>query len=324
MIISIKTGGCKNCYKPVLKRMPMKQKIVADLHNHTTLSDGEFTPEKLVEKAKSLGLKAIAVTDHDTLNGLETAISAGEKLGIEVIPGVEISIRFKRSFFTGTLHLLCYFSLDKLNDKEFLAALNLALSRGRGETLDRARVNEINLFFGPNGRTPMIKREMEFEDISRLSHNATRRHFAIALENEFGIQDKAVIHTILGNDSPAYLPSGTEMDDVRAIIREKGVLCVLAHPAAGSFPGKGHYKEVLPPIETVLRILPEFLEAGIHGLEVYYPGHTKEHQDFLKSLAKQHRLLITGGSDGHDDKDRPTGMEGLTQSEYKKFKAALA
>lgn len=301
----------------------MKEKIIADLHNHTTESDGEFTPDKLVEKSKSLGLKAIAVTDHDTVKGLKTAIDAGEKYGIEVIPGVEISIRFKRPFFTGTLHLLCYFSSEMLGDKEFIKMMNLALSGGRGEMLVRARISEINRFFGPAGITPVLHRAMEFEDIEKLSHNATRRHFALALQETFGIKDKNTVHAIIGNDSPAYLPSGIELEDARVIIRKKGVLCVLAHPAAGSFPGQGHYKEVLPPLDTVLQILPEFLEAGIHGLEVYYPGHTGAHQDFLKALARDHHLLITGGSDCHGGKDRPAGVKGLSESEYQIFKAAL-
>ncbi len=301
----------------------MERKIVADLHNHTTFSDGEFTPEELVGKAKALGIRAISITDHDTLAGLKTAIKTGEKLGIEVIAGVEISIRFKKPFFKGTLHLLCYFSSDMINDKEFMAEMTLALAKGRGERLVRARISEINRFFGPKGKTPLLLREMEFQDISRLSSNATRRHFALALRESFGIKDNETVHAIIGNDSPAYLPSGTELEDVRGIILKKGTLCVLAHPAAGSFPGKGHYKEVLPPLDIVLQILPEFLEAGIHGLEVYYPGHTKEHQAFLKSLAELNHLFITGGSDGHDGADRPIGVEGLTGSEYKIFKAAL-
>ena len=301
----------------------MKRTIVADLHNHSTLSDGEFSPKELIEKARSLGLKAIAVTDHDTLNGLKTAMTEGGKLGIEVIPGVEISIRFKRSFFTGTLHLLCYFSVDTFYNDKLMTEMTLILARGRGEALVRARVNEINQFFGPNGVTPVLPRVMEFEDIANRSHHATRRHFALALMETFGIKDKEAVHAIIGNNSPAYLPSGVALEDVRGLIQKKGILCVLAHPAAGSFPGKGHYKEVLPPLETVLQILPEFLEAGIHGLEVYYPGHTKEHQEFLKSLADRHHLLITGGSDCHDDKERPTGVEGLSESEYEIFKAAL-
>jgi len=301
----------------------MKRKIIADLHNHTTMSDGEFTPAGLVEKARSLGLKAIAVTDHDTLKGLKTAVKVGEKLGIEVIPGVEVSICFKKPFFTGTLHLLCYFSSDKFQNEEFMAAMNLVLARGRGEGLVLARIHELNRYFGPKGLTPLLPRAMEFEDIEKLSPNATRRHFALALEEIFGIKDKGMIPAIIGNESPAYLPSGTNLEDVREIIRGKGVLFVLAHPAAGSFPGPGHYKEVLPPLDIVLQILPEFLETGIHGLEVYYPGHTKAHQEFLKKLAKEHHLLITGGSDCHSDKDRPAGAEGLTESEYRIFRAAL-
>ncbi len=301
----------------------MKRKIVADLHNHTTLSDGEFTPIELIEKAKAMGLKAIAVTDHDTLKGLKSAMTAGEKLGIKVIPGVEISIRFKRSFFTGTLHLLCYFSVDTFSDEELMTEITLILARGRGEDLVRARVNEINRFFGPRGITPVLPRVMEFEDIAGQSNNATRRHFALALTETLGIKDKKTVHSIIGNESPAYLPSGVELEDVRGLIRKKGILCVLAHPAAGSFPGPGHYKEVLPPLDTVLQILPEFLEAGIHGLEVYYPGHTQAQQDHLKTLAAQYHLLITGGSDCHDGMDRPTGVEGLSESEYEIFKAAL-
>jgi len=305
------------------KKRNMNRKIVADLHNHTTESDGEFTPKELVEKANSLGLKAIAVTDHDTLKGLKTAALVGEELGIEVIPGVEISIRFKRPFFTGTLHLLCYFPLDRIWDEEWTARMNGVLAGGRGEGLVRARIREINQYFGPGGKTPLLPRALEFDDIERLSRNATRRHFAQALTKNFGIKDRETITSILGNESPAYLPSGKDLEDVRGMIREKGMFCALAHLAAGSFPGPGHYKEVLPPLDIVLQILPEFLEAGILGLEVCYPGHTKAQQENLKFLAEKHNLILTGGSDCHDDRDRPMGVEGLTESEYEIFKAAF-
>ena len=98
----------------------MVQKIFADLHNHTTASDGDYTQNQIVKQAKTLGIKAIGITDHDTLGGLKNAVAAGEKYGIEVICGVEVSIRFKRSYFTGTLHLLCYFSSDRLSDDQFV------------------------------------------------------------------------------------------------------------------------------------------------------------------------------------------------------------
>ncbi len=307
----------------------MEQKIFADLHNHTTASDGDFTPDKMVEQAKIRGIKAIGITDHDTLNGLKEAIKAGEKYSIEVIPGVEVSIRFKRSYFTGTLHLLCYFTKSMLCDKKFVKELKNILAKGRGEKLVRARVNEINKFFGPKslrsgGETPLLKRDLEFNDIAALSSNATRRHFAIVLKESFNITDSNTINTIIGNNSLAYLPSGIQLKEIIGFIQKNKILAVLAHPAAGSFPGQGHYKEVLPPFEIVEKIFPEFLEAGIQGLEVYYPGHTDEYQNRLSSLALKHKLIITGGSDCHDGKERPFGVQGISQSQFKLFKETLS
>ncbi|WP_457551228.1 PHP domain-containing protein [Desulfobacula sp.] len=302
----------------------MVQKIFADLHNHTRASDGDFTPEQLIKQAKTLGIKAIGITDHDTLKGLENALLAGKKYEIEVICGVEVSIRFKRSYFTGTLHLLCYFRTDRLLDDLFVKGFHDVLARGRGEQLVRLRVDEINKNFGPKSNAQILKRDLAYEDIATLSQNATRRHFAIALKESLGIIDKGIINAIIGNDSPSYLPSGVELDKVFDFIRKNQLLAVLAHPAAGSFPGKGHYKEVLPSLEIVERILPEFINAGIHGLEVYYPGHIKEHQDLMTSWAKKYHLIMTGGSDCHDGIERPLGVKGISESEFKVFKEALA
>ena len=306
----------------------MDKKIFADLHNHTTASDGDFTPDELVEQATIHGIKAVGITDHDTLNGLKDALAAGRKQKIEVIPGVEVSIRFKRSYFTGTLHLLCYFNKNMLEDNDFVKEFEKILVQGRGEKLVKARINEINRFFGPQSfqsgeRNPLLKRDLEFEDIASLSSNATRRHFAVALKESFNITNSDTINTIIGNSSKAYLPSGIKLKEVVDFIAKNRILAVLAHPAAGSFPGKGHYKEVLPRFEIVEQIFPEFLEAGINGLEAYYPGHTKEYQELLRSWALKHKLIITGGSDCHDRKDRPFGVQGISQSEFEIFKEAL-
>ncbi|MEN8212366.1 MAG: PHP domain-containing protein [Thermodesulfobacteriota bacterium] len=304
------------------------KKIFADLHNHTTASDGDFTPDELVEQATIHGIKAVGITDHDTLNGLKEALAAGIKYNVEVIPGVEVSIRFKRSYFTGTLHLLCYFNKNMLADNDFITEFKKILSQGRGEKLVRARIDEINRCFGSQSfqsgeKNPLLKRDLEFEDIAALSNNATRRHFAVALKESFNITNSDTINIIIGNRSKAYLPSGIQLKEIIDFISKNRILAVLAHPAAGSFPGKGHYKEVLPSFEIVEQIFPEFLEAGIQGLEVYYPGHTKEYQELLKSLAIKHELIITGGSDCHDGKERPFGVQGISQSEFKLFKKTL-
>ncbi|WP_022668085.1 PHP domain-containing protein [Desulfospira joergensenii] len=294
-------------------------KIYADLHNHTTASDGDFSPELLVKKAGALGLKALGITDHDTLKGLAPGLAAGEAQGITVVPGVEVSIRFKRPYFTGTLHLLCYFSGKRLGDENFVKTFESLLADGRGEGLVRARIDQINKIFGPQGTSPLLEREMEFEDISAFSSNASRRHFALSLNQRFGITDKQMVNSIIGNDSPAYLPSGIELDKIGGFIRAQDLTAVLAHPAAGSFPGEGHYKEVLPPVETVEKILPEFIEAGLRGIEVNYPGHAPEHRKILLDWAGTHNFFITGGSDCHDDTERPPGVEGISEQEFKIF-----
>jgi predicted metal-dependent phosphoesterase TrpH len=301
----------------------MTHQIFADLHNHTQASDGEFTPRQLVSAAREIGLKAIAITDHDTLKGLEPGLSAGREAGIQVIPGVEVSVRFLRPFFTGTLHLLCYFSQKRLSETGFVTALETLLSKGRGEGLVRTRIARINEEFGPSGVTPLLARNLAFQDIAGYSTNASRRHFALALSEKLGMTEKETILRIIGNTSPAYVPSGIELNEVALFMKKQPLLAVLAHPAAGSYPGEGHYREVLPPVEIVETLLPEFLAAGIQGIEVFYPGHTKELQDKLLVWAKHHKLLITGGSDCHDASERPLGTAGISESDFRRFKAAL-
>ena len=301
----------------------MTGKIFADLHNHTTDSDGDFTADELIKKAKSLGINAVGITNHDTVKGLKTAVNAGKKYDVEVVPGVEISIRFKEKRFTGTLHLLSYFTTDRLDDDDFMNAMQAVLSQGRGDGLVKARVVEINRIFGPSGDQPVLDRDLRVEDISALSSNASRRHFALALNQEFGFTDPDKVNQIIGNHSPAYLPSGIDFQAASDLVKSHGLLSVLAHPAAGSFPGEGHYKEVLPPVEIVEEFLPQFLDAGLKGIEAYYPGHTESHEALMVAWAEKYDLLVTGGSDTHDAVNRPPGVSGLDKDQYDKFKKVL-
>ncbi|MFH1152954.1 MAG: PHP domain-containing protein [Pseudomonadota bacterium] len=301
----------------------MKRNIHADLHNHTTASDGDFSPETMIIRAKACGIRAVAVTDHDTVSGIPEALDAGIRHGITVIPGVEVSVRFKRPVFTGTLHLLCYFPTRRLNDTVFMKALQDTLGKGRGEPLVMARVAEINRCFGPDSTKPLLARSMTAQDIIGYGTTLSRRHFALALGQKHNVQDQATINAIIGNKSPAYVPSGIDLADVATFIRTYPMVTVLAHPAAGSFTGPGHYREVLPPVETVETFLPELIEAGLDGLEVHYPGHTNEHQEMLLSWAGRHSLIVTGGSDCHDESTRPPGVAGMTRDEFKVFMALL-
>ena len=296
----------------------MSLNFVGDLHNHTTASDGEYTPTELVEKAKALGLTAVGVTDHDTLNGLDEALTAGEVIGIQVVPGVEVSLRFRRDYFTGTLHYLLYIPYGLLNDAEFRDMATGIFGQGRGAGLVRVRVEAINAEFGPNGNDPLLKRELTAEEIEALAPNVTRRHFALALSENHGL-DKAQISMLIGNDSVAYVPSGIDPKQLAPLLKKYPQLVrVFAHPAAGSYPGESLYNEVLPPIEVVDILMPEFLNddlLGLDGFEVHYPGHVAEHEALMAAWAEKYGLFMTGGSDCHDPVNRPLGVAGVSQAE---------
>jgi predicted metal-dependent phosphoesterase TrpH len=300
----------------------ISRNIVADLHNHSTASDGEYSPAELVLKGREAGLKAVGLTDHDSIAGLEEAVGAGHESGMIVIPGVEVSLRFKRPFFVGTLHLLLYFSEGLCKDADFRKDLSLIISQGRGTALVRDRVYAINSEFGPEGKDPLLKRPLTVDEITSHGDNITRRHFFLALSKNHNITDRNQTDRIIGNNSPAYIPSGVDVSLLHPFFNRYHVVKVLAHPAAGSFPGESHYKEVLPSIDIVEQILPEFLDpdiVGIDGLEVYYPAHTTELQNTLIDWAERYKLLITGGSDCHDNSIRPPGTAGMTQDELDKL-----
>jgi len=296
----------------------MKRAFVADLHNHTIASDGEYTPTELVVEARDLGLTAVGVTDHDTLEGLDEALAAGEAAGILVVPGVEVSLRFRRPYFVGTLHYLLYIPLDLLADDEFRQMAMNIFREGRGAGLVRARIGAINVEFGPDGNQPLLKQDLTAEEIETLSPNVTRRHFALALKDNHSL-DKEQINRLIGNDSLSYVPSGIEPSQLTPLLHKYPQLVrVFAHPAAGSYPGESLYREVLPPVEIVDRLMPEFLDdglLGLDGLEVNYPGHAIEHREMMAEWAERYGLIQTGGSDCHDRVERPLGVAGVSQEE---------
>ncbi len=299
---------------------------IADLHNHTNASDGEYTPTELVQKGKDLGLRAIGVTDHDTLSGLDEALAAGERLGIQVLPGVEVSLRFKRPFFTGTLHYLLYIPRDLLADGEFRAMATAVFQQGRGHGLVQARVDAINSIYGVGTEDMVLKRPLTTDEIESLAPNVTRRHFALALKEGHGLNRKQV-SMLIGNDSRAYVPSGIDPSQLTPLLHKYSrLLRIFAHPAAGSFPGESLYNEVLPPIEIVDKLMPEFLDEdllGLDGLEVHYPGHAPEHRLLMAEWARKYGLLVSGGSDCHDAVERPLGVAGISQEELDAITARL-
>lgn len=304
----------------------MMRNFVADLHNHTIASDGEYTPTELVQAAAALGLQAVGVTDHDTLAGLDEALAAGKAAGIRVVPGVEVSLRFRRDYFVGTLHYLLYIPYELLGEAAFRQMAADIFSQGRGSGLVRARVAAINEEFGPGGKTPLLRQNLTAEEVEALADNVTRRHFALALKENHGL-NKEQINQLIGNDSRSYVPSGIDPRQLTPLLSAYPRLVrVFAHPAAGSFPGESLYNEVLPPIETVEILLPEFLDEnvlGLDGLEVHYPGHAPQHEALMAEWAQRYGLLVTGGSDCHDRVERPLGVAGVNEAELVALLARL-
>lgn len=306
--------------------MTQTEKISADLHNHSTCSDGELQPAEVVEQAAAKNLEAVALTDHDTIAGLDAALAAGRRAGIEVIPATELTLRLVRREFTGSLHLLLFFRPEKLASANFVKELEALFAAGRGPGLVRARVESINRHFGPAGLRPLLLRELEESELYELGNNLTRRHFALVLARNHCLK-KRQVEKIIGNRSPAYLPSGVDLGEFAIFRQRNSFLAFLAHPAAGSFPPPSHYREVLPPWPVVKKILPELLppyQVSLDGLEIEYPGHLEKHRKILRRLAAERNLLISGGSDGHDFRDRPYGVCGIGKTELEKIRQALS
>ena len=244
-----------------------------DLHTHSTASDGSMTPPELVRHAYGKGLAAVAITDHDTVNGVAQAMEEGSILGIEVIPGVEISVDYSPE-----MHLLGYFpnghfhaiqkTLEKLREKREQRnprIINKLNELGFEITLGEVR----KLALGGNVGRPHIARAM------------IDRGYVASIEEAF---DK-----YLASGRPAYFKKDklTPAEGIVEIVKAGGVP-VLAHPIYLDLTG-----------ERLDRLLGELTGAGLMGIEAYYTENTPEQTAELLQLAMKHKLLVTGGSDFH-------------------------
>lgn len=240
-----------------------------DLHVHTTASDGTATPVEVVVMAKSLGLGAIAITDHDTLEGIEPALDAGRLHKIEVIPGIELGSEHGGE----EIHILGY--LVELHNREFLEKLTLFRD---------TRVHRME---------KMVKKLQELglpvalDRVTAISGSGSlgRPHLAAALV-EAGIvkTTSEAFDRYIGTGRPAYIPR-YKLEPVEAVrlIRAAGGAPVLAHPG----------------LNNSARLVEELIEAGLAGLEAYHPAHSWEQASYYHRLAVEHGLIVTGGSDYH-------------------------
>jgi hypothetical protein len=246
-----------------------------DLHIHSTASDGSLTPRELVAHARAQGMQAVALTDHDTIDGLEEALAAGAELGLEVIPGVEISAHHA----PGSMHILGYF-INHRNGR-----LDQQL-----QVLKQARADRNPQIIAKLKKLGLAISLAEVEDVSG-GGQVGRPHIAQVLQQKGYVATfQEAFEKYLGNHGPAYVSKFRfPPRDAIAMITAAGGVASLAHPFTLEYSSPGHLKMTLQQLQ----------EWGLAALEVYYPEHPPERQALYSRLARELGLLMTGGSDFH-------------------------
>lgn len=245
-----------------------------DLHVHSTFSDGTLRPGELVAMAARGGLAAIAVTDHDTVEGTAEALLAGQEFGITVIPGLEMSVRHGEL----PLHILGYgIDPDCPVLKDALAGIQAA-RQIRNEAI-LARLADLGLAVS-----------LAEVDAQSVMGQTGRPHFARLLVEKGLARDIDEAFTLyLGRGARAYVARQIyPAESAIAVIRQAGGVSVLAHPATAD-----------PSLRTISSTLTELKSLGLDGIEVYYPTHSASVRKKLTAFAKKFDLLVTGGSDFH-------------------------
>ena len=254
-----------------------------DLHTHSNRSDGTFEPAEVVRLAAERALDVVALTDHDTTDGLAEALATGSVVGVEVVPGVEFSAEFEGN----SVHVLCYW-MDPRD-----AALQLELRRLRE---DRFRRGELMV-----GKLQELGLPVAFQRVRAIAGDATivRPHIAQAMV-EAGVvaTEKEAFERYIGDGGPAHVAKHA-LDPVNAValIDGAGGVCALAHPGMW-----GDQSSV--PVELIERMAA----AGMRGLEVDHPDHTPEIHERYRTLAGELGLIATGGSDCHGTRYDPVRL----------------
>ena len=254
-----------------------------DLHTHSNRSDGTFAPAEVIRLAAERDLQVVALTDHDTTDGLPEALATGLDVGVEVVPGVEFSAEYEGT----SVHVLCYWM-----DAED-AALQFELRRLRE---DRYRRGELMV-----EKLRTLGLPIGFERVREIAGDATivRPHIAQAMV-EAGVvgTEKEAFERYIGDGGPAHVAKHV-LDPVDAVglIDGAGGVCALAHP--GMWGDQGSVPE---------RLIERMAAADMRGLEVDHPDHTPETRDRYRTLADRLGLIATGGSDCHGTRYDPVRL----------------
>jgi len=246
-----------------------------DLHTHSYASDGTLSPSEVVRAAAKAGLYAMALTDHDTVDGVEEAIEEGKRQGVRVIPGIEIS----SSRNGGDVHILGY-GMDR-KDPVFLDELEKIRRIRYERNLKMARLLADHGF--------SITYEALIEKFGETTI-ITRAHFARYLldTGQIGSIPEA-FDKYIGPGCPCYIPKEEiTIERAMAILRQAGARPVLAHPML--------YKLTRPELEE---LVDRLIDLGLYGIEAIYTTYSQDEENYVKKLAAEKGLVITGGSDFH-------------------------
>jgi predicted metal-dependent phosphoesterase TrpH len=244
-----------------------------DLHTHSTASDGTMEPGELVKYAKSRGLAAIALTDHDTVEGIKEAYEEGLRIGFEVVPGLEISVDFEPE-----MHILGYFFGNSYLDiEDTLICLRKSREERNPEIIKK--LNDMGF-------------DINMEEVSKIAARGVvgRAHIAKVLVDKGYVGSVGeAFDKFLSSGRPAFVKRDkfTPEQGINEIIRAGGIP-VLAHPI---YLGRSYAE--LDSLFYELKIM------GLKGIEAYYVDNTPQDTENMVKLAHKHGLLITGGSDFH-------------------------
>ncbi|NLI78670.1 MAG: PHP domain-containing protein [Candidatus Riflebacteria bacterium] len=261
------------------------QRVFADLHVHSTASDGLLSPRELLARAREAGVSVLGLTDHDTLRGVPEGLSAAEETGVRLIPGIELSCGWPTSDVS--LHVVGLFVdhrapalidlLDRQQKLRHVRALKI---------LDR--LAELHIDVEP------LRQRFQAESDRVLG----RPHVARFLQ-EIGVvkEFQEAFHRYLARGRPAYVQKEHVLpEEGITAIQGAGGLAIIAHP--GLHP---HWKQVWAEVDS----LPW------DGLEVYYSEHTPQHIEFFSRIARDRGLAFSGGSDYHGEYGKHTNRLGL-------------
>ncbi len=240
-----------------------------DLHIHSSLSDGNYSPRKIVSMASDLGLSAISITDHDTLFPEKEARDLSLEYDIEVVPGIEFNARCERC----NIHILGYY-LDESN-KELQSFLK-SFRKIRAE-----RAEKMISILQKLG----IKISIEKARQNAVGGILGRPHLAdLLIESGYVADHNEAYRRYLGQEAPAYvMTNDTPAAEIIKLIHKANGIAILAHPGLGNPSGN----------------IKKILEKGIDGIEVYHPKHSPGQVKDLEKFCAQYSLLKSGGSDHH-------------------------